>query len=151
MMERTLSPEDLERLAACRSIVAAKGASSPYVADCVVRAYQGAHVQILFRDLGWHIDRSVTVVIVAGIGTLRMAWTGNQLESTSAKPMSVGVAPAVEVAARLPAASAVRAHRERLCASCTHRGPERCTVAGCACAGLGEPAARFSRCPVGKW
>jgi len=151
MMERTLLPEDLERLGACRSIVAAKGASSPYVADCVVRAYQGVHVQNLFNDLGWHSDRSVTVVIVAGIGTLRMAWTGNHLESTSAKPVSVGAAPAVEVAARLLAAPAVRAHRESMCASCTHHGPERCTVAGCACAGLGEPAARFSRCPVGKW
>jgi len=150
MMERTLLPEDLERLGACRSIVAAKGASSPYVADCVVRAYQGRHLADLCYDLGWACDPATVIIIKAGIGTLRMTWTGNHLEDKRSAPATVHTAP-LPAPVRLMASPNLRRERERICSDCTHRVQDRCSIAGCACAGLGQPAARFSRCPVGRW
>jgi hypothetical protein len=156
MMERLLSSEDIKRLAACRAIVADKGASSPYAADCVVRAYQGRHVADLCREAGMSCDEATVITITAGIGTLRMAWTGNHFESATsvAVPPLPAAAAAISTAASplpLPASPAVQHERTRICNQCRHLVSGRCSVAGCACAGLGQPANHFSRCPIGKW
>jgi hypothetical protein len=153
MTAHSLSLEHLERIAACRAIVAAKGASSPYVADCVVRAYQGRHIADLCHDAGVSCDEATVITIAAGIGTLRLAWTGNHFESRTCVevPSNAGTATTDTLPMPLSASPAVRQERTSICTQCNHLVSDRCSVAGCACAGLGQPANRFSRCPIGKW
>ncbi|MBA2481222.1 MAG: hypothetical protein H0V44_11215 [Planctomycetes bacterium] len=140
-MRYAVTSADIERLAVCAAIVEAKGADSPYAADCVVRTYQGRHLSDLFLDLGWEIDSTSEAVIHAGIGTLTMRSNGNQLVEvaphTSGEPLAADAAKAQE--------------RRQICAGCSHYIDANCLVAGCRCAGKGIADNRFSRCPVGKW
>jgi hypothetical protein len=153
MTAHTLSPEQIARLPCCAEVVAAKGAVSAYAADCLVRTYQGRHVSDLCRDAGMPCDETTIITIMAGIGTLRMAWTGNHFVPAvggQGSPQG-GAASSLKEAMPLPAAPAVRDERIAVCIRCQHLVSGRCSVAGCACAGLGQPKNRFSRCPVGKW
>ena len=159
-MHHALTQLDLVRLPICADIIAAKGAASPYVGDCVVRAYQGSHLREVCRELGWACDYTTSITVTAGIGSLVMTWTGNRLvapptpRAATAAPDAAAPSPSPSPSPspeRLPAPSDLREERERVCAGCTHHAADRCLVAGCACAGLGQPAARFSRCPVGRW
>ncbi|MBA3846794.1 MAG: hypothetical protein H0X45_09135 [Planctomycetes bacterium] len=139
-----LAPEHLARLRICATIVAAKGADSPYVADCVVRAYQGRHLSDLCRDLGWTCGDGDVVTIMGGIGTLRLAYHGNRFE-----PVVTTRSPSVPQPR--PADDAMREQREALCRRCENLVDGRCRLAGCGCAGLGRPDRRYSRCPIGSW
>jgi len=142
-----LTAEQLARLPACAAIVAAKGIDAPYLADCAVRAYQGRHVAELCRDLDLACGAATELVIEAGIGRLTLAWTGNRCE-----PAGRGtIAPRSIWAEPLTAPPDLRDQRQALCSACRHHVGQRCTVAGCSCAGLGQPARRFSRCPIGAW
>lgn len=152
MMARSLSSEQIARLPCCCDVVTAKGAASPYAADAVVRAYQGQHIADLCRDAGMPCDETTVITITAGIGTLRMAWSGNQFTSTTSieKANRPGEQQAA-IAQPLPATDQIKSERITICRSCSHLASDRCAVAGCACAGLGQPANHFSRCPIGKW
>jgi hypothetical protein len=153
MTEHSLSPEQIARLPCCADIVAAKGASSRYAADCVVRAYQGRHLADLCRDAGMPCDEATVVTIAAGIGILRMTWTGNQFTSGGSVRANIRMQSVQPEASPqpLPASDDLRIARLGVCRACSHLASDRCAVAGCACAGLGQPANRFSRCPIGKW
>ncbi len=141
---RSPSSEELAHLAACQSIVAHKGVGSPYVADCVVRAYQAHHVSALYGDLGWTCDENSEVLIIAGIGTLRMAWKGNSFIAAPASRAPLIAAPRA-------ADASTRDQRMEACRACTHHRDGRCSMAGCGCAGLGSPNHAYSRCPIGTW
>lgn len=153
MTAHSLSPEQIASLPCCADVVAAKGASSAYAADCLVRNYQGRHITDLCRDTGMPCEENTVITITAGIGTLRMTWFGNQFTSAAKAPEKenrpIEQQPATPQP--LPATALVRMARASICRSCSHLAPDRCAIAGCACAGLGQPANHFSRCPIGKW
>ena len=114
------------------------GAESLYSLDCLVRylleaGWSGAIA------LGWQGDN---IKIEAGIGTLYLSAT----EQTWT-PTAKGTPPP----APLPADPAIAATRQAACDNCDRYESGRCQVAGCGCAGQGNPSVRFSKCPLGKW
>ena len=163
MMAHSLSPDSCRRLAShgpCAAILAAKGAESVYLRDCLVRQYQAVPWSRLQAELS--LESEVQEVwLEAGIGTLVLRPGGTQFFPSlppAAVPQAVtqsdrsgelGLPPVAEEPRAAPAA--VVTARLRICAACPRWMERRCTVAGCAWAGLGQPANRFSRCPEGRW
>jgi hypothetical protein len=131
-----------ERIAALDPVVAAQatvtGIGSDYTADAIVRRY-------LDRTLGdWQADTgdaSDRIEIVAGIGTLVLDAAGAHFT-----PCGPFASPAP-----LPAPPDLVADRTTACRACDRYQGDRCTAAGCACAGLGQPDRLHSRCPLGRW
>ena len=157
MMAPSLSPEQCRHLAArgpCAAILALKGAESPYLRDCLVRHYQHQTYAMLAADLG--ADPSAEAfTIVAGIGTLVLRPGGTQFSSaipdTATAVSNVPPSPQRFPDAPLEAPPAVADQRRQRCQCCARWSHGRCQVAGCACAGLGQPDRLFSRCPEGRW
>lgn len=83
------------------------------------------------------------LVIEAGIGRLRL--TPTTVDWQPVQPRSATTSPQP-----LPASEALRIERQVICRTCS-RYADRCTLAGCGCSGLGNPAAALSRCPLGLW
>jgi hypothetical protein len=137
----------VERLAAIdptiRAQFEATGPTSACTADTILRRYQTRHLDDWCRDLGL-VPRPNEVIIPAAIGTLVLRPGGTQFTPTSSEPLSPPAQP-------LPAPENLAVHRCGLCGSCPHWRNDRCGVAGCACAGLGQPDHLLSRCPEGQW
>ena len=114
-----------------------------YVGDHVIRHYRPLGLAVLLRDLG--ADPIDQLTIEGGIGTLTMYANGREdwkptLPGTPSKPNP----PPRQADPGLAAA------RRAICASC-HAMEDRCTAAGCGCAGEGKPGVWSSRCPLGHW
>ena len=84
------------------------------------------------------------LVIQAGIGWLRITPTAFEW-----RPVQTRSAPASPPPASAP--DALTAARLATCRACSRYVDHRCQVAGCGCSGLGNPAAQFSKCPLGRW
>jgi hypothetical protein len=132
-----------ERIAALDPVVAAQaavtGIDSPFTADAIVRRYQTHTLADWQADTG---DTAARVEIVAGIGTLILAAEGTQFTPHG---------PAASPPAPLLAPPDLAAARRATCRGCDRCQGDRCTAAGCACTGLGDPARLHSRCPLGRW
>jgi hypothetical protein len=116
------------------------GWDSPYAADSVVRYYQGRTLADWRRDTGDTADR---VVISAGIGELILDERGTRFT-----PRMPGMMPPPGL---IPAPPTLIAARLEACRACERWRDDRCTVAGCACSGMGRPEWRSSRCPLERW
>lgn len=84
------------------------------------------------------------LVIQAGIGWLRI--TPTTVDWRPVQPRSAPPPPPPS-----PAPEPLRLARLATCQACSRYIADRCQVAGCGCAGLGNPAAQFSKCPLGRW
>jgi hypothetical protein len=109
-----------------------------YALDCLVRhlldaGWPGA------LALGWTGD---DLTIDAGIGSLYLSAT-----KKTWTPTAKGTPPP----APLPADPAITPARQAACDNCNRYESGKCQVAGCGCAGQGNPSVRFSKCPLGKW
>lgn len=126
-----------------------KGAASAYAADCLVRHLlrmpgnlpPAAKVWAAVLELGFDPTAS-DLVIAAGIGVLTITPTTIDWRPTVAPTRSTPP---------IPADDATRTARQAACNACPRFVDRRCTVAGCGCAGQGQPAVYFSKCPLGKW
>jgi hypothetical protein len=85
------------------------------------------------------------LVIEAGIGRLRLTPT-----TVEWSPVIAGDKARATID-RLTAPPDVQAARLAACRACTSYVAERCQIAGCGCAGLGNPAALLSKCPLDLW
>jgi hypothetical protein len=132
----------VQQLPECAPLVAATGAWSLYAADCLVRhlleeGWAGA------LALGWSVDRG-DLVVEAGIGYLHLG------------PMVTEWRPVLPRSPLSPTPAAITAPvplvlaRRATCRECP-RFDGHCTIAGCGCAGQGQPEALLSRCPLGRW
>jgi hypothetical protein len=88
---------------------------------------------------------AVDLVVEAGIGRLRITPTEVDWRPVVA-PTRAEPSPAPQ-----PAPDPVRIARLAACEACSRFAQGRCTIAGCGCAGQGQPSALFSRCPLGLW
>jgi hypothetical protein len=147
MTEQSLSCNELIELPCLAPIIAAKGVASPYVLDHLIRAYHrpGGHAD-LCRDLGWPIDRDIT--IRAGIGTL-VSRPGGQQWSPAIGPRDSSRDPPPPPPR--PASESLALARRAVCAACESWRDNRCQSAGCTCAGLGQADLWSSRCPLDLW
>lgn len=111
-----------------------------YVGDHVIRAYRVRGLASLLEDLGAPACDSIT--IVGGIGTLTMYADGREDWNPTIRKQ-LHPAP-IQADPELVSA------RTAICSTCQSM-TDRCTAAGCGCAGEGKPTVWSSRCPLGKW
>lgn len=142
-----LTVAQVERLAildpAIRAQVASTGPGSACTADAILRRYQARQFADWCRDLDLAPGQA-EAVIVARTGTLVLRAGGSQFT-----PAQEQAAP--PPAAPLPASGELTAHRRGVCGACVRLQADRCSVAGCACTGMGQPDRLLSRCPEGSW
>lgn len=139
MTAHLLSLDDLISLLCCAQVLQAKGNHYRYLADAAARYYSPRPISDLERDLGKEFPDGVE--IRAGIGTLTISRESSQWSPAISQPKEVQ---------RLQASPELAASRRSRCQECD-RWANRCTVAGCSCAGLGDPSAALSRCPLNRW
>lgn len=159
MALKILSPDDIDALAICRSIIDTKGAGSKYAGDCVIRHYRGLHISEMSADLGEAFAREDAVTIHGGIGTLIMRWHGN--EFTPAPSLSSMTKDLAATAGRTVAAAMTGgpvmadektvAHRRRTCEGCPHYRDLEKRCAACGCFTIAKTAIAGSKCPQGRW
>lgn len=106
-------------------------------------------LDVLVRHLldgGWPAAQALGITapirVVAGIGTLDLGPEGHTWQPVV--PTAVGPG-------RAAAPEPLQAARKAICATCPRLTAGRCSVAGCGCGGLGDPTARFGRCPLDRW
>jgi hypothetical protein len=115
-----------------------------YAGDHVIRHYRPLGLAALLRDLD--ADPSTPELeIIGGIGRLVLRADGSE----TWEPTIPGTPRAPHPPPR-PADPALASARRAICQSCTSMA-DRCTAAGCGCAGEGKPDVWSSRCPLGKW
>ena len=126
----------------CAVFADGAGSEHPHTLDCLVR-----HLQ----ETGWagalalgHDPDAGEMVTEAGIGRLRL--TPTTAEFTPARQPG----PQAPDPQPLPAPPDLAAKRRERCLACPSWA-DRCTVAGCSCAGLGMAERLLSRCPTGRW
>ena len=86
------------------------------------------------------LDPEITELEVCAPGAILTLRPGANEYTASTTP----VAPA-------PATPEIAAIRTTVCTNCTSLVNSKCSVAGCDCAGIGQPGIMSSRCPRGLW
>lgn len=126
----------------CDGFAAERGIDHRYTLDCLSR-----HLQ----STGWsgalelgHDPAAGDLVLAAGIGLLTVSASG-----VTFVPARAGTTPA-DQPKPLPAPPDLAERRLEACRACSSWS-DRCSVAGCACAGLGIAERLHSRCPRGIW
>lgn len=132
-MVRSPSPDELARLPCATP----EDRRDPrYLGDAAIRWYRQRPLAAALADLEWPSD-TPAIAIAGGIGRLVITRHGASWEPVVAPPRAAAPDLAVQ--------------RHAICRACDAYAEQRCHVAGCSCSGWGDPAARFSRCPRGRW
>jgi hypothetical protein len=112
-----------------------------YVGDHIIRHYRPRGLAALLTDLGAD-PTTPELTITGGIGRLVLRADGSELWEPT-QPRARHPSPR-------PADPDLAAARRAACSSCD-AWRERCTAAGCGCAGEGKPETHSSRCPLDRW
>lgn len=116
-----------------------------YVGDHVIRHYRQLGLAALLKDLGAD-PLTPELEIIGGIGRLVLRSDGSETWEPTLpdRPRQPDPPPR-------PADPALVEVRRATCLSCDAWREERCSAAGCGCAGEGRAEVWSSRCPLGRW
>lgn len=137
----------MDRLPSLECVPLAVRSRPRYVGDHVIRHYRPLGLAALLRDLGAD-PATPELTIVGGIGTLTMRADGTETWQPTVPDATPRRIP--ETPPPRPADPELAAARRAACASCLS-WTDRCTAAGCGCAGEGRPEIWSSICPQGRW
>lgn len=115
-----------------------------YVGDHIIRHYRPLGLTALLRDLGAD-PATPEMEITGGIGRLVLRADGQD----TWEPTLPGT-PRMPSPPPRSADPEMAAARRAICAACD-AWRERCTAAGCGCAGEARPDIWSSRCPLDHW